>query len=257
MVAFVVAAGLVAYNNLLNRWPPFNGALYVPLNLACAAALVILAGAADVSWQALGLEPQAADLLGGGIAATVLTAPVFVAARHPATAGLVADERVRGLRGTALAYQVLIRIPLGTALLEEVAFRGVLPALFGGPSVSAALWSSVAFGLWHVAPTINLIEANRPATPSRTRMAVVLGTVVFTAAVGAFLVWLRWRTGSLSAGFALHACVNSLATLAAAAAHSGPSRGRRRGWRLREQRMRTADGESAQRTSSDDEGDES
>lgn len=35
-------------------------------------------------------------------------------------------------RNPCLLWLALIRIPLGTVVLEEVAFRGVLPALFGG-----------------------------------------------------------------------------------------------------------------------------
>ena len=41
---------------------------------------------------------------------------------------LLHDGRVAGADGGAIAYQVLIRIPLGTVLWEETAFRGVLLA---------------------------------------------------------------------------------------------------------------------------------
>jgi CAAX protease family protein len=54
--------------------------------------------------------------------------------------------------GWALAYHACVRIPLGTVVLEEVAFRSVLPALAarrygisGGVLIASAL-----FGLWHV-----------------------------------------------------------------------------------------------------------
>ena len=50
-----------------------------------------------------------------------------------------------------MLFQVLVRIPLGTVLLEEVAFRGVLPALLGAAPAIRWRWgpvigASVAFG---------------------------------------------------------------------------------------------------------------
>jgi hypothetical protein len=48
--------------------------------------------------------------------------------RRPRPPPLLSDARVAGLDGDEFAYQVLVRIPLGTVLWEEVAFRGVLLA---------------------------------------------------------------------------------------------------------------------------------
>jgi membrane protease YdiL (CAAX protease family) len=51
-----------------------------------------------------------------------------------------------------LAWQVLIRIPVGTALFEETMFRGVLYGAWRRTMRwwQAAILSSVAFALWHV-----------------------------------------------------------------------------------------------------------
>jgi len=46
----------------------------------------------------------------------------------PATCPLLNDQRVAGLDRRQLAYQVLLRIPVGTVAWEEIAFRGVLQA---------------------------------------------------------------------------------------------------------------------------------
>jgi membrane protease YdiL (CAAX protease family) len=51
-----------------------------------------------------------------------------------------------------------IRFPLGTALYEEVAFRGVLGALWTRRSGerTARTVAAAAFGAWHILPTVRL-----------------------------------------------------------------------------------------------------
>jgi membrane protease YdiL (CAAX protease family) len=48
-------------------------------------------------------------------------------------------------------------------VLEEVAFRGVLPALVDGGWWRATLVSSALFGLWHVLPSLGMSSANAAA----------------------------------------------------------------------------------------------
>lgn len=209
---------LVAYNNLLNLWSPFPRLLYVPLNLSAGALL----GLASFTW--LGLEPSDLGLtengfkdvaLGTGLGLLVVS-PLLAAAAWRASARLIADARVAGMSGGALAFEVFVRIPLGTALFEEFAFRGVLLAVSGS---HRQLWSSLAFGLWHVTPTLNLIRANRPEASLGTALLGVSAGVVLTAAAGMALASLRQASDGLAAPIALHAIVNSLATGAAVLAH--------------------------------------
>jgi membrane protease YdiL (CAAX protease family) len=132
----------------------------------------------------------------------------------------IADRRVAGLSGGALTYQVLGRVPVGTAATEEFAFRGVLFAVWLQHGlVRALIASSVALGLWHISPTINMVRANRPEAGAGHIAGAVAVAVVATAAAGALLVWLRHVTGSLVAPWAIHATLNSTATLVATRAH--------------------------------------
>ncbi|MEJ7719812.1 MAG: hypothetical protein WKF58_04945 [Ilumatobacteraceae bacterium] len=71
-------------------------------------------------------------VVGGTIAAGVLVV-YAVAAAIPATRDVFSDERV-GEGWPFLVYHSLIRIPLGTVVLEELAFRAALPALFTPPT---------------------------------------------------------------------------------------------------------------------------
>ncbi|HEV2754956.1 MAG TPA: CPBP family glutamic-type intramembrane protease [Actinomycetota bacterium] len=221
MARTLVTVALALYNNVANLWPPFNGIAYVPANVAAAGLLLAIAlGVLGLSSSELGLSGLSlGDLAVGGAAGAVLAAPLLVLARTRAGARVVADERVRHLRGGALVYQALVRVPLGTAVLEELAFRGVLFAAWRdeGEAVAAVV-SCAVFGLWHVAPAATMVRVNaRGATRSFVARSVA-GTVVVTAAAGAALLWLRLETGSLAAPFAAHAVVNSLATVAGAVA---------------------------------------
>ncbi len=222
MVTFLLAAGLTLYNNVANLVPAFNGALFVPLN--CIVAGLVLAvglGPLSLSGQQMGVAGNdARDLLVGLTLGLALTLPLYAALLSRRTAALIADRRVAGLGGAGLAYQTLVRIPLGTALLEEVAFRGVLFASWRQDGdVEAAVLSSLAFGLWHISPTLNLLRANRPHAAPGIRVSVVVGAVCLTSVAGAGLVWLRVESAGLLAPWALHAALNSGATMAAALAH--------------------------------------
>jgi membrane protease YdiL (CAAX protease family) len=209
---------LLAWNNLLNLWRPFNGWLYVPLNLTLAAALVGIGfGGFGLDGATLGFSGVTGrHLLLGAVLGIAAVAPLFAIAGTRWGAPKVADKRVAHLDRRGAAYQVLVRIPLGTALLEEVAFRGVLyGALLQQGTVTAAAVSSAVFGLWHIGPTRNLVRANRPGADRKTTVIAVVLSVLGTSLAGLFFVWLRASTGNIAAPFALHASLNSLATLAA------------------------------------------
>jgi len=224
----LLGAGLVVYNNLLNRWEWFNGAPFMPLNLAAAATLVAVGlGPLELTARAVGLDLSIGGLALGAAIGSILAAPLLVLATNAKTARFVADERSAGLTGRRLAYQTIVRVPLGTALLEEIAFRGVLFAAASSAGTwAAATISSIAFGLWHIVPSLNMLAANRPGAPHRIRIVFAAGTVALTTAAGFALVFLRVETGDLGAPLAAHATLNSLATLAAAVA------GRRRALQL-------------------------
>src|SRR6266508_2931635 len=92
----------------------------------------------------------------------LLVALLVVGAALPATRELFAHRRVDEHSVAALLYATLVRIPLGTALLEETLFRGVLLGLGlrRWPRRVAVAWSSALFGLWHVLPSGGLSGYN-------------------------------------------------------------------------------------------------
>ena len=195
------------------------------LGPAGAAALLVLARWAGLSWQELGLG-QGTWRRGLTWAAAEIgaVALVFAAgAALPATRSAFRDARYHHGWGQAL-LTAFVLIPVGTVLFEEVAFRGVLWGLLRRVrgTWTATIVSSVLFGLWHVLPSLGLAANNQAlgsaVGKSTSGQAVsVLGTVLFTGLAGVLFCELRRRSGSLLAPAGLHWATNALGVLAAAA----------------------------------------
>ena len=217
-VACVVLAG---YNNLAGarswhrRWyPVVNG---------CAAAVALAAAAASgLTASDLGLRRDRlrAGLRMGSAAAAPVVAAFGLAALTPATRPLLEDQRIAGLDRRELAYDVLLRIPVGTVAWEEIAFRGVLRAalrrVLAEPAVTAV--GSAVFGLWHIRPTAEALAVNRLAAGRGTRILGVTAVAAWTAGAGALFCLLRERSGSLAAPVLLHLAANCTGALASALA---------------------------------------
>ncbi len=214
-------AATLAYSVVISQVT--SGIGYVMANTGAAALSVIAARTCGVSWADMGMYP---GRLGRGIRTGLTTAlpaaaVVGLGALVPATRGFFEDERARGGGTRHVLFETLVRIPLGTALPEEVIFRGALLGLFTQrhSSAAAASMSSILFGLWHVLPTLRTLPLN-PAgarahgNPKRTALAV-LAAVTSTALAGYGLAWLRFRSGSLAASAVAHASLNATAYLAA------------------------------------------
>lgn len=195
---------------------------YVPTNLVVGALVLVVAVQGGASAGELGLAGAdvTRGLKVGGAVALVAVAVVAATAAAPVTSGLFADQRVADVTSggpPALAYQALVRIPLGTALFEEVAFRGVLLALVArhwstGVAVAA---SSALFGLWHIRPTLSALATNDVVESGAAQAGAVVGAVVVTGLAGVLFCGLRLASGSLVAPVVVHAAINSSSIVAA------------------------------------------
>jgi uncharacterized protein len=106
---------LVGYNNLAGM-QPWHRRWYPAVN-ALAAAGVLAAGVASGLTSAdlgLGRDRLRDGLRLGSAAAAPVVAAFGLGALIPATRPLLNDQRVAGLDRRQLAYQVLLRIPVGT-----------------------------------------------------------------------------------------------------------------------------------------------
>lgn len=217
-----VVAGLAVVNVASNRLVP--DALYVPWAVASVAALLVVAVRVDGrSWAELGLARHQVPkgLRWGAVLLGSVLVIYLVAVAIPATRDLFRDERVEDWSLLRTAYAAFVRVPLGTVLLEEVAFRAVLPAVL---LVRTKTWvaigvSAVLFGLWHVLPSLGLETVNPVADDTIGQLpgwVTVVSSVVSTAAVGVWFSFLRHKSDSLLAPMALHWATNGLGYLFAA-----------------------------------------
>jgi uncharacterized protein len=226
--AFAVsaAAGLAAYNNAVGRHG-WHNRWYVPLNASATAAVLAVAAASGLTAADLGLGPGSWRLgrAGTGWAGAAVLGWVLVAT-VPATRPVLGDKRSAGLDGRGVAYQAAVRIPIGTVLWEEVAFRGVLQASLRRvlPVPAAIAVTSGVFGLWHIRPTWQALRTNGLAGDRRHAVNRVGAVVVVATASGALLCWLREHSDGLAAPIALHLATNSGAAVAAWAVRSRPRR---------------------------------
>ena len=148
---------------------------------------------------------------------------VGVGTAVPRTRRLLVDERGAATSRTRLLWEAGVRLPWGTVLLEEVAFRGLLLAvvLQASGQVWAVAVTSVCFGLWHVIPSLGRGHEVAAATTflgARAEAGFVVGSVVATTAAGVAFAVLRLVSGSLLAPMAVHWTLNASGLLASAGA---------------------------------------
>jgi len=141
-----------------------------------------------------------------GVIIVVIAALVFV----PASRSHFLDSRVARDSWSQHWLVPLLGIPLGTAVFEEIIFRGVLlgAACRRWRLPGAVAVTSVAFGLWHIP------VATSDATTSHSPAALV-GTFVVTTLAGVLFALLRLRSGSVVAPILAHIATNSGAYAAA------------------------------------------
>lgn len=225
--AAVATIGALGVSNVMtNRVLP--DAAYVPWNLAVAAGLVSMARRAGCSVEELGLDRRhlgRGARLGAGLATTIVVAHAAAWASKRGRAAFD-DRRVTELDTGEARYHALVRIPLGTALAEEVFFRGALPAMLSSPRhPSLARWgSSTLFGLWHVLPSQSLASRNQRAgrLAARTGPAGLVSLAVAgTTVAGVALHEVRRRGRHLVAPVLVHLAINLSGFLGARALRSG------------------------------------
>jgi membrane protease YdiL (CAAX protease family) len=176
------------------------------------AALVLVAWWSRATLADLGLRPEdlPAGLRYGGAAFGLVLAALLVAAALPLTRVFLDDARGE-IDAGQLAYELGVNVALLTAVSEEFAFRGVLLGsavrLWG--TWRGALATSLVFGLWHVQPTLDTMDAS-PVARGGNAVLVVLGAVAVTFAAGLAFAWLRLRSRSLIAPLMAHVATNGL-----------------------------------------------
>ena len=222
-IALVVALVLLIISNVMaNRILPSWA--YVPWNLSMALLLLLVAYRGGAGPVAVGLgvrhwhRPVGVGLLLVGGVSLIYGLGMLL----PATRSAFLDSRIGDVGVGGLLFAVLVQIPLGTVVLEEIAFRGVLPALMGASPAIRWAWgpvlgASLAFGLWHILPSIGLNSANAAvggALGSNQVLTTTLAVISMTAA-GILMCALARLGKGVKTTMLLHWATNSLGFVAA------------------------------------------
>lgn len=211
--AILLAVALVLYGLL-----PFPWWAYIPANVALAGALVVGARRRGHTFQELGLSWRtmargtAFGLGAAGLILVVVAVGSMLSTSDPQAARLVASRAEVGPMG--LAFELLVRIPLGTVLLEAIAFRGVLFAAVQRVRTTAAavVVTSIAFGLWHIGPTLHdLRDLGAVLDP----LATVAAVVVVTTLGGVLFAGLRLLGRNVVTSALAHWSMNAAGLVAA------------------------------------------
>ena len=209
LVLAALAAALAVDRNV-------SGA-HLAVGLGLTACLLVIARAQGLAAADLGLA-RPARLRWGAAAAGLVGA--WYALAYLITPLRQAIPEGDGNLGRAVLWTVLVVIPLGTVLPEELAFRGLLLALLRGRYgvLAGTLLSSGLFGLWHIAASLGGGPANAAiggvvGSDAAGTVARVVVTVLFTTLGGVVLCWLRLRSGSLLAPLLAHWTVNALGVI--------------------------------------------
>lgn len=212
VVLAVTVALLAAWN--IARIPLVPAERHLVFNVVMAAAFAVLGVAGGLNLAGFGLARRqvAKGLVYGGAVLAIVGVGLAIIAVVPATSDVLRDDRVLVDR-SGMLFQVLVEIPFGTVLLEELAFRGTLLGLLRRrwSTRTAVLVSSGIFGLWHIAGVIN----DTAGDPALGVAGAVVGTLVATTIAGIGFAWLRVRSDSLLAPMLAHLATNSLTYAAA------------------------------------------
>ena len=177
---------------------------------------IVIAGIgiwAGLGASGLGLSPSTLGpgLLYGTAAFAVVAGVLAAGSGLSFTEGFFASSRT-DVTASTMWFEALVSIPIGTVVLEELAFRGTLlgVALRRTTQRRAVVSVSILFGLWHLQGVI--------ASTSGGALKVLgacVGTFLATFLAGLVFAWLRIRSGSLVAPAMAHVATNSVALVLA------------------------------------------
>lgn len=188
---------------------------HLPVALGLTAATVVIGRRAGLGATDLGLGSWRRGAVVGAIAVAVVVVALAIAAAVAPSIGqlseLFEDERA-AIDLAELLVRAIVIIPVGTVLVEEMIFRGVVLGLLLEMTNRrrAVIVSAVVFGLWHLV-SVGLATSGSAAVVA----GAVIATFVVTTLAGLVFAGLRLVSGSLLAPVMAHTATNSGALVTA------------------------------------------
>ncbi len=211
-IALLIATNIVTSQVLHGWW-------YLLWNVLAAALLLGVGAAVGITPSALGIKPRRRTVVFAAIGAAIVLTGYLIALAIPPLRAAFHDTRIASIGLQTLLWAAVIRVPFGTVLLEEVAFRGVLPGLLGGGDRfrwRPVLGASVLFGLWHIGPAITMARTNAMIHDLLGSAATIVAPIgVVAAMTGAGIAMCAWRYAGrgLLASMSVHTATNSAGML--------------------------------------------
>ncbi len=211
---------LVLYNNVVNLIPAtVHARLYVGLNII---VLIILWSYAHRYWN---FRPADAGIrlegfwtsLGLGIClAVIIIIPFYVALVMLPRVGISLPAiRLDEVDQEGLVRRLLVRIPAGTVLFEEMLFRGVFLGLLlkeqGRPRALAV--SSIVFGVWHIIPALKVLFKNFGVSSVLPGIGIFILGILGAVIAGYVFGWVRIRKNNIVGPVIAHLLINDSALL--------------------------------------------
>lgn len=208
---------IFVYNNVVNLLPAeLHARIYVWMNLAVLVLVWI--------WARKNLHLRLTDigltrndlgrsmLYGLGLTALVII-PAFTIRSLLPSLGLTSTfVRLEGFSRAELWWRVLVRIPLGTGVFEEILFRGI----FYGHLVRhhsprrAVLISSLFFAFWHIMPALKVVLIDFKVRSLPLLIGLWLVGLAGAFVAGVIFAWIRNRTGNIAGCLTAHILINDL-----------------------------------------------
>jgi uncharacterized protein len=189
--------------------PVLSSRYHVEGGLVVAFCVVSLGLWGGLDVEGLGLSPRRlrTGLLYGSAAFGVVAGVVLLGLVVPASRTDFHTARA-DVSGRELLVELLVTIPIGTVLVEELAFRGSLLGLLSRmmSPIRSVVVCSLLFGLWHIPGVLG----GAPGLSAHV-VAAAVGTFFATFVAGLVFCWLRIRSGSLLASAMAHLATNTVA----------------------------------------------
>lgn len=208
---------LLVYNNVVNLLPSeLHARIYVWLNFGILLLVWF--------WAKKRLKLQVRDigfttrmlgrsiLCGLGLTALIIIPALALRQLLPSLGISETFVRLEGFSRAELWWRVLVRIPIGTGLFEEVLFRGIFYGyLVRHYSPSRALFqSSLFFAFWHIMPALKVILVDFRITAPLPLLGLWLIGLAGAFMAGMVFAWLRMRTESIVACLIAHILINDI-----------------------------------------------
>lgn len=181
----------------------FNGTVVLLIGLAAGMSHDELGTSRDrvgrgVRWGLAAAGIVTVVVVAGGAIAEILPFDPF-------------DDDRASVGAAEMLLRALVIIPVGTVVVEEIVFRGVLLGLLRRVLTGrrALVVSATLFAAWHLFPA-SRGSTDNAVTGSTALTLVLAGTFVATMIGGLAFGWLRDRSDSLAAPAIAHIGTNSV-----------------------------------------------